>query len=99
MWCMYILRFHNKGDFFFLRLSAEPEQQKDLQHKLDTQYGKALDGFVLVIDREGDIVYISESVSTYLGMAQVSLFTLYPCLFLKPFKQMMNHVFFFSFFL
>ena len=32
---------------------------------------EALDGFVMIISLEGDMVYISEDVSKYLGLTQV----------------------------
>jgi hypothetical protein len=56
-----------------LSFSEKSVQQKDLQKKLDTQYQKALEGFVLIIAREGDIMYLSENVSKYLGITQVCL--------------------------
>nr|WNN25268.1 hypoxia-inducible factor 1 [Phoronopsis harmeri] len=41
--------------------------------KLDQQYLKALEGFLMVISSDGDITYLSENVSKYLGLAQVDL--------------------------
>lgn len=47
---------------------------------LDTQWNgsflKALDGFLLVLSADGDIVYLSENVSKCLGLPQVILSTL-----------------------
>ncbi|WAR18874.1 HIF1A-like protein [Mya arenaria] len=38
--------------------------------KLDTMYPKALDGILLLLSKEGDMIYISESVSKLLGLQQ-----------------------------
>ena len=51
--------------------------QTPLEEKIDQQYSKALEGFILVLNAEGDMVYLSESVSKYLGITQVSIFTNY----------------------
>lgn len=32
----------------------------------------ALDGFLLILSGEGDVTYVSESISDYLGISQVS---------------------------
>jgi PAS domain-containing protein len=37
----------------------------------DQLFPKALDGFVFILSREGDIVYVNESVNKYLGIQQV----------------------------
>lgn len=39
---------------------------------LDACYLKALEGFVMVLTAEGDMVYLSENVSKHLGLSQVS---------------------------
>lgn len=44
--------------------------------EFDTLYSKALDGFIAILSNEGDLVYISESVSKYLGIQQVRTYTL-----------------------
>nr|WNN25267.1 hypoxia-inducible factor 1 [Phoronis psammophila] len=41
--------------------------------KLDQQYLKALEGFLIVISSDGDITYLSENVSKYLGLSQIDL--------------------------
>ena len=43
----------------------------DLEQKVNTLYPKALDGFLIVLSKDGDIIYISESVARYLGLQQV----------------------------
>lgn len=37
----------------------------------DTLFLKALEGFLLVVSADGDIIYISENVNKYLGLTQV----------------------------
>ncbi|XP_014663091.1 PREDICTED: hypoxia-inducible factor 1-alpha-like isoform X2 [Priapulus caudatus] len=39
----------------------------------DQEYLKALDGFILVVSRDGDIIFISENVTQFLGLAQMHL--------------------------
>ena len=41
---------------------------------------KSMDGFVLVVSAEGDFVYVSENVSEYLGISQVSIGLKLKCL-------------------
>lgn len=41
--------------------------------EFDSLYSKALDGFVVILSNEGDLIYISESVSKYLGIQQVTV--------------------------
>jgi len=43
-----------------------------LHSKLDQQYLKALEGFFLIIAKEGDMMYLSENAAKYLGLTQVS---------------------------
>ncbi|XP_052766769.1 hypoxia-inducible factor 1-alpha-like isoform X2 [Mya arenaria] len=44
-----------------------------LMLKLDTMYPKALDGILLLLSKEGDMIYISESVSKLLGLQQIDV--------------------------
>ena len=39
--------------------------------KMDTYFLRALDGFLLVLDIEGDMVYLSDNIAKYLGITQV----------------------------
>ncbi|KAG8249652.1 Hypoxia-inducible factor 1-alpha [Homalodisca vitripennis] len=43
----------------------------DEQH--DSLFLKALEGFLLVVSADGDIVFLSENVSEYLGLSQIEL--------------------------
>lgn len=49
------------------------EEKTDLDIQLNTPYLKALEGFLLVLSEDGDIIYISENVNKCLGLAQVGL--------------------------
>jgi len=44
-----------------------------LEQKLNQQYYKSLDGFLVVIAKNGDIIFISENAEKYLGLTQVIL--------------------------
>lgn len=45
----------------------------ELVQKLNQQYYKSLDGFLIVVAKNGDIVYVSENVEKYLGLTQVCI--------------------------
>ena len=45
----------------------------DLQQKLNQQYYKSLDGFLMVVAKNGDIIYVSENVEKHLGLTQVEM--------------------------
>ncbi|XP_078063365.1 hypoxia-inducible factor 1-alpha-like [Mustelus asterias] len=45
----------------------------DSDRQFDGFYLRALDGFVMVLTEEGDIVYLSENVNSYLGLTQLDL--------------------------
>jgi len=49
----------------------------ELTTKLDQQYYKSLDGFLIVIAKNGDVVYVSENIEKYLGLTQVHLGLMY----------------------
>ena len=52
----------------------EPEKVKgkgEGKGRADHLFPKALDGFVFILSREGDIVYVNENVVKYLGIQQV----------------------------
>ncbi|KAI4874876.1 hypothetical protein NFI96_034447, partial [Prochilodus magdalenae] len=50
-------------------MSRQPKE--DLQ--MDTLYLKSLQGFVAVVTSEGDIIFLSENVSKFMGLTQVEL--------------------------
>lgn len=50
---------------------AEMPEEGSLEAKLDTFYPKALDGFLVILSKEGDMIYVSETVAKLLGLQQV----------------------------
>ncbi|ELU17982.1 hypothetical protein CAPTEDRAFT_50984, partial [Capitella teleta] len=40
------------------------------QDKMDSFYSKAVEGFLLLVTSNGDLTYVSESVSLHLGLTQ-----------------------------
>lgn len=53
--------------------SKKPSIKDEVELKVNTLYPKALDGFLLVLSKDGDIIYISETVAKYLGLQQIDL--------------------------
>nr|ABO26720.1 hypoxia-inducible factor 1 alpha [Platichthys flesus] len=58
-----------------LLTSDEPvaEEETELDIHLNSSYLKALDGFLIVLSEDGDIIYLSENVNKCLGLAQFDL--------------------------
>ncbi|KAL4656336.1 hypoxia-inducible factor 1 alpha subunit-like [Arapaima gigas] len=55
-------------------LSAEkPQEETELDLQLNSFYLKALEGFLMVLSEDGDMVYLTENVSKCLGLAQFDL--------------------------
>uniref|UniRef100_A0A3P9BIF9 Hypoxia-inducible factor 1-alpha n=1 Tax=Maylandia zebra TaxID=106582 RepID=A0A3P9BIF9_9CICH len=52
-------------------LSIEEDAELDIQ--LNSSYLKALEGFLMVLSEDGDMIYLSENVSKCLGLAQFDL--------------------------
>ncbi|XP_072222111.1 hypoxia inducible factor 1 subunit alpha a [Leuresthes tenuis] len=50
---------------------AEKETELDIQ--INSSYLKALEGFLMVLSEDGDMIYLSENVSKCLGLAQFDL--------------------------
>ena len=42
-------------------------------NQMDELFSKALNGFMLVLSSDGNMIYLSENVSDYLGVSQVRL--------------------------
>jgi len=53
--------------------SEDSSVSAELVQKLNQQYYKSLDGFLIVVAKNGDIVYVSENVEKYLGLTQVCI--------------------------
>uniref|UniRef100_A0A665WE39 Hypoxia-inducible factor 1-alpha n=1 Tax=Echeneis naucrates TaxID=173247 RepID=A0A665WE39_ECHNA len=49
------------------------EEETDLDIQLNSSYLKALEGFLMVLSEDGDIIYLSENVNKCLGLAQFDL--------------------------
>uniref|UniRef100_A0A3B5LK43 Hypoxia-inducible factor 1-alpha n=1 Tax=Xiphophorus couchianus TaxID=32473 RepID=A0A3B5LK43_9TELE len=63
------------------------EETTELDIQLSGSYLKALDGFLVVLSEDGDMIYISENVNKCLGLAQVEIFD-FP--FLTGFLQVLH---------
>ncbi|KAL4237951.1 Hypoxia-inducible factor 1-alpha [Mactra antiquata] len=55
------------------RPKLEMPEIGSMEEKIDTYYPKALEGFLIIFSKEGDIIYVSESVCKVLGMQQIDL--------------------------
>lgn len=49
------------------------EEETDLDFQLNSSYLKALDGFLMVLSEDGDMIYLSENINKCLGLAQFDL--------------------------
>ncbi|XP_007460028.1 PREDICTED: endothelial PAS domain-containing protein 1 [Lipotes vexillifer] len=50
---------------------SQPEAEADQQ--MDNLYLKALEGFIAVVTQDGDMIFLSENISKFLGLTQVEL--------------------------
>ncbi|XP_058051208.1 hypoxia-inducible factor 3-alpha isoform X1 [Ahaetulla prasina] len=53
--------------------SGEWRDQVKAEEQVDSYYLKALDGFLMVLTEEGDMIYLSENVNKHLGLSQLEL--------------------------
>ncbi|KAM6427943.1 hypoxia-inducible factor 3-alpha isoform 2-T2 [Liasis olivaceus] len=53
--------------------SGEWRDQVEAEEQVDAYYLKALDGFLMVLTEEGDMIYLSENVNKHLGLSQLEL--------------------------
>lgn len=49
------------------------EEETDLDFQLNSSYLKALEGFLMVLSQDGDMIYLSENINKCLGLAQFDL--------------------------
>lgn len=49
---------------------SEPEAEADQQ--MDNLYLKALEGFIAVVTQDGDMIFLSENISKFMGLTQVT---------------------------
>ncbi|OWF50362.1 hypoxia-inducible factor 1-alpha-like isoform X2 [Mizuhopecten yessoensis] len=55
------------------KMDVQDLESKESLEDVDNLYGKALDGFVVIISDNCDIAYVSESVAKYLGIPQIDM--------------------------
>lgn len=53
------------------RCDEESERQEHAALEETNLYLKILEGFIMVISMEGDMIFLSENVSKYMGLTQV----------------------------
>uniref|UniRef100_A0A4W4HNC2 Hypoxia-inducible factor 1-alpha n=1 Tax=Electrophorus electricus TaxID=8005 RepID=A0A4W4HNC2_ELEEL len=53
--------------------SDETEEESELESQLNSFYLKALEGFLMVLSEDGDMVYLSENVCKCMGLTQFDL--------------------------
>uniref|UniRef100_A0A672PBD1 Hypoxia-inducible factor 1-alpha n=1 Tax=Sinocyclocheilus grahami TaxID=75366 RepID=A0A672PBD1_SINGR len=53
--------------------SDDSEKENELESQLNSFYLKALEGFLMVLSEDGDMVYLSENVSKSMGLTQFDL--------------------------
>uniref|UniRef100_A0A8C1KIK1 Hypoxia-inducible factor 1-alpha n=1 Tax=Cyprinus carpio TaxID=7962 RepID=A0A8C1KIK1_CYPCA len=53
--------------------SDESEKENEVESQLNSFYLKALEGFLMVLSEDGDMVYLSENVSKSMGLSQFDL--------------------------
>uniref|UniRef100_A0A4W5R9G4 Hypoxia-inducible factor 1-alpha n=1 Tax=Hucho hucho TaxID=62062 RepID=A0A4W5R9G4_9TELE len=51
----------------------EEQEESELDSQLNGSYLKALEGFLMVLSEDGDMIYLSENVNKCLGLAQFDL--------------------------
>uniref|UniRef100_A0A8C2E6M3 Hypoxia-inducible factor 1-alpha n=1 Tax=Cyprinus carpio TaxID=7962 RepID=A0A8C2E6M3_CYPCA len=51
----------------------ESEKENEVESQLNSFYLKALEGFLMVLSEDGDMVYLSENVSKSMGLSQFDL--------------------------
>uniref|UniRef100_A0A8C2KRD7 Hypoxia-inducible factor 1-alpha n=1 Tax=Cyprinus carpio TaxID=7962 RepID=A0A8C2KRD7_CYPCA len=55
------------------KLLSSEEKENELECQLNSFYLKALEGFLMVLSEDGDMVYLSENVSKSMGLTQFNL--------------------------
>lgn len=52
---------------------SENESEADADQQMDNLYLKALEGFIAVVTQDGDMIFLSENISKFMGLTQVEL--------------------------
>ncbi|XP_033631701.1 hypoxia-inducible factor 1-alpha-like [Asterias rubens] len=74
-----LLSFLNIRKFAPKAIKSEPvdtdgeESALSIDSLIDNYYLKALDGFAMILSQDGDIIFISENVTQYMGLKQIDL--------------------------
>lgn len=55
----------------FLLFLGDLDIEDEMKAQMNCFYLKALDGFVMVLTDDGDMIYISDNVNKYMGLTQV----------------------------
>ena len=78
LWCelTLALRCHSIVTVFFheihvLSVTVKPSSGDEEEAAIDKLFPKALEGFIMVLTKEGDLVYLSEDIQKHLGLSQV----------------------------
>lgn len=53
--------------------SGTPANDTETEKQMDSFYLKALEGFIMMVTQDGDIIFLSENTSKYMGLTQVEL--------------------------
>ncbi|XP_031719429.1 hypoxia inducible factor 1 subunit alpha, like [Anarrhichthys ocellatus] len=51
----------------------EEEEEEEEEDPMDSFYPQALAGFIMVMTEEGDMIYLTENISTHIGVTQLEL--------------------------
>lgn len=57
--------------YFLCALVGDLDTEDEMKAQMNCFYLKALDGFVMVLTDDGDMIYISDNVNKYMGLTQV----------------------------
>ncbi|XP_004447389.2 endothelial PAS domain-containing protein 1 [Dasypus novemcinctus] len=52
---------------------SENESEVEADQQMDNLYLKALEGFIAVVTQDGDMIFLSENISKFMGLTQVDL--------------------------
>lgn len=52
---------------------SENESEVEADQQMDNLYLKALEGFIAVVTQDGDMIFLSENISKFMGLTQVEL--------------------------
>ncbi|KAK6183532.1 hypothetical protein SNE40_011000 [Patella caerulea] len=67
------ISYLNVCNILDLKQQRKDEVDSEQEKKMDALCSKALEGFLFILSKEGDIVYVSDTVSKYLGIQQIEL--------------------------